>query len=56
MIAIYYVDKDENGVSHVKQMELSPSGKFYEKWPSGFFDKSYELSLALLRANSPKDN
>lgn len=50
-IAIYYVDKDKKGNSFVKRMDIAENGQFEEEWPSGFFDKSYELTKLLLRAN-----
>ncbi len=46
-IAIYYVDMQKNGNSYVTKMELTENGQFVEKWPSGFFDKSYLLSREL---------
>ena len=51
-VAIYYVEKDECGNSHVRKMEINKKGQFLEEWPSGFFDKSYELSSELLYVNS----
>ncbi|MGG1140364.1 DUF3696 domain-containing protein [Bacillus mycoides] len=48
-VAIYYIDKKEGGSSFIRRMEISPSGQFLEKWPSGFFDKSFELSRDLLK-------
>lgn len=50
-IAIYYVDKNKSGDSTIEKMELSESGQFEKAWPSGFFDKSYELTKLLLQAN-----
>ncbi len=51
-IAIYYVDKDENGDSHVEKMNMCDNGQFEKAWPTGFFDKSYELTKMLMKANS----
>lgn len=51
MIKIYYIDKDENGVASVDEMKLLPNGKFYKKWPSGFFDKGFLLSVELANAS-----
>lgn len=51
-VAIYYVDKDENGGSHIEKMELAENGQFEKAWPKGFFDKSYELTKMLMKANS----
>lgn len=47
-VAIYYVDKIDDGSSEVKKINLYENGQFIERWPSGFFDKSYELSRELL--------
>ena len=55
-VAIYYVEKDESGDSHVRKMEINNKGQFLEEWPSGFFDKSYELSSELLYVNSKTKN
>ncbi len=51
-VAIYYVDKMEDGYSVVEEMRLTSAGQFEKPWPAGFFDKSYELTKALMRANS----
>ena len=48
-VAIYYVDMDKQGDSTVTKMEMNDSGQFLQKWPSGFFDKGYELSKELLQ-------
>lgn len=50
MIKIYYVDKDNNGVASVEEMKILPNGKFEKKWPTGFFDKGYQLSVELANA------
>ena len=50
MVKIYYVNKDEITGSSIHEMEMTEEGQFKEEWPSGFFDKSFELSSALLRA------
>jgi len=47
-IAIYYVSKNENGVSSLMEMELHDNGLFKSKWPKGFFDVTLEASLELL--------
>lgn len=51
-VAIYYVDKDEKGDSHIEKMDLCENGQFEKEWPTGFFDKGYELTKMLMRANS----
>lgn len=48
-VAIYYVDKSSNGESKVQEMQITESGQFSIPWPKGFFDKSYDLSIELLR-------
>ena len=48
-IVVYYVDKDENGCAHIKELKMLPNGKFADRWPSGFFDKAHELSMELLK-------
>lgn len=53
-IAVYYVDKTSEGCSFVEEMKLSETGQFQVPWPSGFFDKSYELTKELMRANSKR--
>ena len=47
-IAIYYVSKNENGVSSLMEMKLHDNGLFKTKWPKGFFDVTLEASLELL--------
>lgn len=54
MVKVYYVDKEDNGSSTIKEMKIDESGQFEEPWPSGFFDKAYELSKQLLRANAQR--
>lgn len=51
-VAFYYVEKDSKGNSYTKKMEIDKNGQFEEPWPTGFFDKSYELVSELLFANS----
>lgn len=50
-VKIYYVDKNDNNEAFVKEMKLLPNGQFEDEWPTGFFDKAYELSMELLRNN-----
>ncbi|WP_435164477.1 DUF3696 domain-containing protein [Paenibacillus glycanilyticus] len=48
-VAFYYIDKNkEDNSSYVKKMELNSKGQFTQEWPSGFFDKGYELSKELM--------
>lgn len=48
-VAIYYVDMPQPGKSTVKKMEMNEMGQFKEAWPSGFFDKAYQLSKELVK-------
>ena len=50
-VAVYYVDKGVDGSASLREMEILPNGKFKEKWPAGFFDKAFELSMELLRTS-----
>lgn len=50
-VKIYYVDKDENNEAFVTEMRILENGQFEKEWPSGFFDKAYELSKELMRNN-----
>lgn len=54
-VAIYYVEKNEEGESFIKKMEIAQNGQFKGKWPSGFFDKGFELSTALMMANRKRE-
>ncbi|MCK4260293.1 MAG: DUF3696 domain-containing protein [Halanaerobiales bacterium] len=51
-VVIYYVDKNEDNSSTVKRLEMNSKGQFTEKWPAGFFDKSYELTRELIRVST----
>lgn len=51
-VAFYYVEKDDEGNSHIIKMDINKNGQFEKAWPTGFFDKSYELTSELLYANS----
>ena len=51
MIAIYSVERNDNGQAVVTKMELNDTGRFLTKWPSGFFDKSHELASELREAS-----
>lgn len=50
MVRIYSVEKNEDNCSTITEMKMTEKGQFIDKWPSGFFDKSFELSRALLKA------
>lgn len=50
-LKIYYVDKNEQGIAGVEEMELLDNGKFKRAWKTGFFDQSFELTMELLNAD-----
>ena len=52
MVAVYSVEKTQDGQAVVTKMELNNEGRFLTKWPSGFFDKTHELASELREANS----
>lgn len=56
MVKVYYVDKDKNGDSYIKEMRMNEFGQFEEPWPSGFFDRAYDLSMELLDAGARRRN
>ena len=47
MVRIYYVDKDKDGVSFIREMKICEDGRFEKEWPSGFFDQGFQLSMQL---------
>lgn len=51
-VAVYYVDKNEKGEAIIDKLIILPNGQFEKDWPSGFFDKAFELSLELIKKNS----
>lgn len=51
-VAIYYVDKNEKGEAFIDKLNILPNGQFEKEWPSGFFDKAFELSLELITKTS----
>ncbi|MBG0768339.1 DUF3696 domain-containing protein [Methanococcus maripaludis] len=52
-VAIYYIDK--NSSDPLCKMDLTEYGQFTKKWPTGFFDESYNLSKKLLKARAKGD-
>lgn len=51
-IAIYYVDKNDNGEAFIDKLNILPNGQFENEWPTGFFDKAFELTMELIKYNS----
>lgn len=54
MVGIYYVDKNDEGEAVITEMKIDKNGKFINKWPSGFFDEAYNLSMELLKKSGKK--
>lgn len=50
-VAVFYIDKDDSGAATLDELRILPNGKFEKRWPTGFFDKAHELSMALLKAS-----
>lgn len=50
-VKIYYVDKNDKNEAYITEMHILDNGQFEDEWPTGFFDKAYELSMELLRNN-----
>ncbi len=49
-LGIYYINKNNEGESSIKLMEVNDNGLFKEAWPEGFFDQHYKLAKELLFA------
>jgi hypothetical protein len=41
-VSVIYVDKNELGESKIKQLRISDSGEFLDRWPHGFFTERDE--------------
>jgi hypothetical protein len=52
MVKIYYVDK-KNGSNEatIEEMVICEDGRFEKEWPSGFFDKAFDLTMELAEFN-----
>ena len=48
-VSLNYVEKDENGVSHNRQIKILEDGRLSETFGAGFFDEATGLSMHLLR-------
>lgn len=48
-VSINYVDKDEDGISHNRQIKIQEDGFLSDSFGEGFFDEATERSLDLLR-------
>lgn len=41
-VSVLYVERGQDGHSHVKRLRLNDSGEFIDEWPGGFFDERLE--------------
>ena len=48
-VSLNYVEKDENGVSHNRQIKIQKDGRLSEPFGPGFFDEATGLSMHLLK-------
>ena len=52
MVKIYYVDKkNEDTYASIDEMKICEDGRFEKEWPTGFFDKAFDLSMELAEFN-----
>ena len=48
-VSLNYVEKDENGTSHNRQIKIQEDGRLSEPFGPGFFDEATGLSMHLLK-------
>lgn len=48
-VSLNYVDKDENGVSHNRQIKIQEDGRLSEPFGPGFFDESKSLVMQMMK-------
>ncbi len=48
-ISLNYVEKDEEGISHNRQIKVLEDGRLNEPFGPGFFDEATDLSMRLLK-------
>lgn len=48
-VSLNYVDKDENGVSHNRQIKIQEDGRLSDPFGPGFFDESKSLVMQMLK-------
>jgi len=54
-VAIYFVEKDQKGVSSIRHIPIEDNGHIAaDVWPKGFFEDSLRESLALASAQWPR--
>ena len=54
-VAIYFVEKNKDGVSSIRHIPIEKNGHVAaEMWPKGFFEDNLRESLALAAAQWPR--
>ena len=48
-VSLNYVEKDENGTSHNRQIKIQEDGFLGDSFGPGFFDEATDLSLGLYK-------
>lgn len=48
-VSLNYVEKDENGVSHNKQIKIKEDGRLDSSFGEGFYDEADNLTMELIR-------
>ena len=48
-VSINYVDKDENGISHNRQIKIQEDGRLSEPFGPGFYDEADSLAMDLMK-------
>lgn len=48
-VSLNYVEKDENGISHNRQIKIQEDGRLSEPFGPGFFDESKSLVMQMLK-------
>ena len=48
-VSLNYVEKDEEGISHNRQINVLEDGRLSEPFGPGFFDEATDLSMRLLK-------
>lgn len=51
-VSINYVDKDENGISHNRQIKILDDGSLGGKFGTGFFDEAASLAVTLFKSKN----
>lgn len=55
-VAVYYFDKNEEGITAIKELLMDDNGFFKDPWPGGFFDEASDLAFELIDAQINRKN